>query len=520
MDEDLKIERSITFRGERIVTNVRFYLAGVFILATSIGISTVGFSDVNKSYLFGTTYFLASTIISYFLLKYKRLPLWLIYYNAISDIVVVFVLRLMNVILSANGLDEVGKGKNIFMISILFITLLPLRNNLRFSIIVGSVIFLSEVLLQFSLYLNGMQFTISSFAKGEVGLTDTINSDIFLATAIFIACIATRLMNGYLKESRQSERIALATIQKNDSILDGLKNSREQIQKVKAFASEFLTELQKGLNTQAAVSEESSAKMEEISSAARFISESTSHQQDEIDTAGKQTHKLQNDFTELKKMILETQDHLKVLSKDLDKGKEVIGGTNHTMSGIKQSAEEIAKTLQVMNELASRTNLLALNASIEAARAGDAGKGFSVVADEVSHLATRSTSHTKEIAEKIKNSVEKTKEGTESVLGVEEIFHLIFSGFDLINRNLEQSLFSLQVFEFEKDKIVKSIEILSTQAGLVRDSTKEQEIALEEANLNISQLSQSASSLTTWIEEFDTLYSFLERTEELLAKIS
>ncbi|BDA79293.1 methyl-accepting chemotaxis protein [Leptospira kobayashii] len=520
MDEDLQIERSITFRGERIVTNVRFYLSAIFALATGIGISSVGFSSVNQSYVGGTVYFLICTIISYILLKYKKLPMWVIYYNAISDIIVVFVLRFMNVMFTSNGIDEVGKGKNIFMISILFITLLPLRNNLRFSIIVGSFIFLTEVVLQICLYFHGMKFTVSSFAKSEIGLIDTINADIFLATAVFIACIATRLMNGYLKESRQNERIALATIQKNESILTGLKDSREQIQKVKSFASEFLTELQKGLNTQAAVSEESSAKMEEISSAARFISESTNHQQDEIDTAGKQTHKLQNDFTELKKMILETQNHLKVLSKDLDKGKEVIGGTNLTMAGIKQSAEEIAKTLQVMNELASRTNLLALNASIEAARAGDSGKGFSVVADEVSHLATRSTSHTKEIAEKIKNSLEKSKEGTDSVLGVEEIFHLIFSGFDLINRNLEQSLSSLQIFESEKDKIVKSIEILSTQAGLVRDSTKEQEIALEEANLNISQLSQSASSLTTWIEEFDTLYSFLERTEELLAKIS
>ncbi|TGN18194.1 methyl-accepting chemotaxis protein [Leptospira idonii] len=521
MDEDLKIERAITFRGERIVTTVRFCLAGVFTLATAIGISSVGFTPVNVSYLAGTGYFLINTVLNYSFLKLKKLPIWMIYYAAISEVAVIFGLRLANSLLTVNGIDETAKGRNLYMVIVIFITLLPLRNNIRFTAVLGLIILSFEITLQVILGQIGLSFpVVSNFGVREVSIIDTINADIFLATAILITGLATKLLNGYLKESRQNERIAVQTIEKNESILQGLKSSTEQMENIKTFAASFLSELQKGLNTQASVSEESSAKMEEISSAARLISESTNHQQDQITIADKQTHKLQNDFTALKKTVLETQEHLKNLSKDLDKGKTVISGTNQTMLGIKKSAEEIAKTLQVMNELASRTNLLALNASIEAARAGESGKGFSVVADEVSHLATRSTTHTKEISEKIKNSLEKSKEGTESVLGVEEIFHLIFSGFALIHQNLEQCLSSLEVFEQEKDKIVQSIGILNTQAALVRDSTKEQEYALEEANLNISQLSRSASEFTSWVEEFGTLYSFLEKTEELLRKIS
>lgn len=100
------------------------------------------------------------------------------------------------------------------------------------------------------------------------------------------------------------------------------------------------------------------------------------------------------------------------VSVQLEEGNRKMQEMIQAMQEINDSSNEIQKIIKTIENIAAQTNILALNASVEAARAGDAGKGFAVVAEEVRDLAAKSAEASKNTAELIEHSIEAVEKGT------------------------------------------------------------------------------------------------------------
>lgn len=132
-----------------------------------------------------------------------------------------------------------------------------------------------------------------------------------------------------------------------------------------------------------------------------------------------------------------------------------VAATTKKAKRLAESAQEISKIVSLISGISEKTNLLAFNAAIEASKAGENGKGFRQVANEVRRLAERVTESTKEI-EQLVSSIQ---QGTSDVLKTMEVsFAEVATGTQLV-ANTKQNLQSLAAVSQEIDSLLQSISV-------------------------------------------------------------
>jgi methyl-accepting chemotaxis protein len=143
-------------------------------------------------------------------------------------------------------------------------------------------------------------------------------------------------------------------------------------------------------------------------------------------------------------------------------GEQLANKTSHSMDEINEQVTAINEAISIIDQIAFQTNILSLNAAVEAATAGEAGKGFAVVAQEVRNLASRSAEAANEIKTLVENATQKANDG-------KNISNDMQDGYN----NLNQS-------------ISKTLELISD----VENASKEQLQGIEQINNAVNELDQ------------------------------
>ena len=269
---------------------------------------------------------------------------------------------------------------------------------------------------------------------------------------------------------------------------------KDEIGKLAAGVNAFIETLHRVFKGVASNSEHISHSAQEASKLSKKTLESMEYQNSETESVAASFGQMESSIHEISSNASSAAD---VVQNTVDKTNQVvtsIGSTISNIDGVSRNLEEattvinklnddtqnIGKILDVIRAIAEQTNLLALNAAIEAARAGEQGRGFAVVADEVRSLAQRTQSSIEEIGSMITNLQGAANRANEVIVRSNES----------MGRTTDQS----QQTGENVDEIARMISTISDMNIQVASAVEEQSAVVQEINKSINEISQLSVS--------------------------
>jgi len=278
---------------------------------------------------------------------------------------------------------------------------------------------------------------------------------------------------------------------------DASVNLAQSVEELSA-TSQSISELSQ---TQAASIEETSASVEEVAASIEMIA---AHAKEQFELS-KSTFKSMSELQAVGGEVLESAGEALQLSEQTtckaSEGSELMNRTIAGMNQIDNSTRSIAEMVAIISDISDRVAMLALNASIEAARAGDQGRGFAVVAEEVSKLAEETAVTAKKITEVVSAGRHEVSSGIEYVNKTSDAFKAITDNIQKTQGSIKNISDSLIKQAEKSNTVLSETGRVMEMAEKISASTGEQLVINQEISKTIDQINRNTQTSASGAEE-------------------
>lgn len=371
----------------------------------------------------------------------------------------------------------------------------------------------------FILPLSDLNKAVEAFSSGDADLTRRLSSS---SSGVKIRLILS-IESGFNAFVENLQRMVLSLKKSKDELARSLEALRLSIHGIAESIEEISRNISTAKNSvkeQGKSVSETNGAVAQISSNINLLSRMILKQSDDVLSADSCVSQMVGNIDSVSGSVSALSSSFSVLEKNAGHGLEKHRQMNLKIAEIQTQSGKLLDANRIISSIASQTNLLAMNAAIEAAHAGEAGKGFSVVADEIRKLSENSSGQSKVIGEQLKAIGNSIAEIAIVSSDSENTFNSVFESIRQTDEVVKSMLSAMEKEKQDSAQISRTLGSLSESSGTVKSASSQTQenskVVLEEAE----NLQESALKIQNLVDEMADFAGAINSAAAKLSSLS